>query len=79
MIGGGGVLNWSYLQKGLVDEVSIIMAPLADGTPDMQTLFMAKEPLSSVQAIGFTPIEVKIIEEGTIWLRFKVKNDEIDK
>ncbi|MGM7722857.1 dihydrofolate reductase family protein [Metabacillus sp. Hm71] len=29
MIGGGGLLNWSFLQNGFVDEVSIVMAPIA--------------------------------------------------
>ncbi len=33
MLGGGGVLNWSFLQAGLCDEVSIVVAPPPTATP----------------------------------------------
>jgi riboflavin biosynthesis pyrimidine reductase len=72
MIGGGGVLNWTYLQAGLVDEVSILMAPIADGSPDAPSLFTAKEPLSKVQPRSFSLIDVKPLEDSTVWLRYKV-------
>lgn len=72
MIGGGGTLNWAYLQNGFVDEVSIVMAPIADGNPEMQTLFMAKEPLSKIQPKTFSLIDVKLLEDSTVWLRYKV-------
>lgn len=77
MIGGGGVLNWSYLQSGLVDEVSIVMAPIADGSPDTQRLFLAKAPFSEVQPFSFSLIDVRPLEDSTVWLRYKVnhKND----
>ena len=34
MLGGGGVLNWSFLQAGMCDEISIVLAAAADGSPD---------------------------------------------
>ena len=43
MLGGGGVLNWSFLQAGMCDEVSLVVAPAADGNPNTQSLFLAKE------------------------------------
>lgn len=72
MIGGGGILNWSYIHSGLVDEVSIVMAPIADGAPDSQSLFIAKEPISKVQPVSFSLIDVKPLEDSTVWLRYKV-------
>lgn len=42
MLGGGGAINWSFLQQGLCDEVSVVIAPAADGSADTQTLFMAR-------------------------------------
>ena len=33
MLGGGGVLNWSFLQAGMCDELSLVVAPAADGNP----------------------------------------------
>ncbi|WP_349281887.1 RibD family protein [Polaromonas hydrogenivorans] len=75
MIGGGGVLNWSYLQSGLVDEVSILMAPIADASPDTPSLFIAKEPLSKAQPRSFSLIEVKPLKDSTVWLRYKVNKE----
>ena len=33
MVGGGGTINWSFIQHDLVDEVSMILAPVANGDP----------------------------------------------
>lgn len=74
MIGGGGTVNWSYIQSGLVDEVSIVMAPIADGS-DSQSLFIAKENFSEVKPVAFTLIEAKPLKESTVWLRYKVNYD----
>ena len=76
MIGGGGVLNWSYLQDGLVDELSLLMAPIADASPDAPSLFTAKEPLTQVQPRSFTLIDAKPLEGGTIWARYKVNGEQ---
>ena len=32
MLGGGGVLNWSFIQAGMCDEISVVIAPCADGS-----------------------------------------------
>lgn len=72
MIGGGGVLNWSFLQAGLVDEVSVVVGPFADGDPDNPSLFTAKEPLSAIEAKTFELIEAKPLEDSAVWLRYKI-------
>lgn len=72
MLGGGGVLNWSFLQAGLVDEVSQVIAAAADGSMETQTLFMAKEGISKDQPIRFTPIGVEIMPDHAVWIRWKV-------
>ncbi|WP_200137137.1 MULTISPECIES: dihydrofolate reductase family protein [unclassified Pseudomonas] len=76
MIGGGGVLNWSYLQDGLVDELSLLMAPVADGSPGAPSMFTAKAPLTQVQPRAFTLIEAKPLEGGTIWARYKINGGQ---
>lgn len=72
MIGGGGVLNWSFLQSGLVDEVSVLLAPIADGSSDAARLFSALQPLSEVRAQSFSLIEARPLKDSTVWLRYKV-------
>ena len=72
VLGGGAVLNWSFLQAGLVDEVSQVIAPAADGSIETQTLFMAKKGLSNDQPILFTPLSVEIMADDAVWIRWKV-------
>lgn len=72
MLGGGGVLNWSFIQAGCCDELSLVIAPAADGSRETQTLFMTKEGLTVDQAKGFRLQEVKVREGNTIWLRYKL-------
>lgn len=72
MLGGGGTLNWSFLQAGLVDEVSQVIAPAADGSIETQTLFMAQKGLSQDQPIRFKPLHVEIMPDGAVWIRWEV-------
>ena len=44
LICGGGTINWTFLQQGAVDELSLLLAPAADGNPDSVTVF-EKSPL----------------------------------
>jgi riboflavin biosynthesis pyrimidine reductase len=39
LICGGGTINWTFLQQGAVDELSLLIAPVADGNPDSVTVF----------------------------------------
>lgn len=72
MLGGGGVLNWSFIQAGFCDELSIVIAPAADGSRETQTLFMTKDNLTTDLAKGFKLLEVMPLEGSSVWLRYKV-------
>lgn len=72
MLGGGGTINWSFIQQGLVDELSVVIAPAADGNTSTQTLFMAKAGLSDDQPVVFKPQDVKLMPDGKVWLRYLV-------
>lgn len=74
MLGGGGVLNWSFLQAGMCDEISIVLAAAADGSPDTPPVFRAKEGLSQNRALGFVLKEAKVMDGGSVWLRYTVNN-----
>ena len=47
MVAGGGILNWSLLQEGFVDELSLVIAPVADGNTDSVSIFEQSEFMSS--------------------------------
>ena len=72
MLGGGGVLNWSFLQAGMCDEISIVLAAAADGSSDTPPLFRAKEGLSGSRALGFSLKEARVMDGGSVWLRYTV-------
>ena len=74
MLGGGGVLNWSFLQAGMCDEISIVLAAAADGSADTPPLFRAKEGLSPNNPIGFDLKDVKVMDGEAVWLRYAVNH-----
>lgn len=72
MLGGGGVLNWSFIQAGMCDEISVVIAPCADGSTTTQTLFQVKEALSTDDPVGFTLKSADVLDGGAVWLRYLV-------
>ncbi len=73
MLGGGGVLNWSLIQAGMCDEISIVIAAAADGSMDTPSLFSAKGNFAPAKAVGFLLENVEVKDGGSVWLRYKVK------
>lgn len=76
MLGGGGVLNWSFIQAGMCDEVSVVIAPCADGSTKTQTLFQAKDGLSMDTPVGFTLKSADVLDGSAVWLRYLVKTEK---
>lgn len=76
MLGGGGVLNWSFIQAGMCDEISLVIAPCADGSTETQTLFQVRDGLSTDKAVGFTLKSADVLEGDAVWLRYLVKKEE---
>lgn len=72
MLGGGAVLNWSFIQAGVCDELSIVIAPSADGSPITESMFMSKTGLSDNKPISFELIDVRKYEGSSVWLRYKI-------
>lgn len=74
MVSGGGFINWSFLQAGVVDELSLVIAPLADGENSTPTLFEQSGFLPKTAPVEFA---LKSVEKGlgdSVWLRYTVKN-----
>lgn len=68
---GGGHINAGFLDAGLLDEVSILIAPGIDGRGGMAAAFdglpVDREPYQ-LKLTGVTPYE-----DGAVWLRYAVK------
>jgi 2,5-diamino-6-(ribosylamino)-4(3H)-pyrimidinone 5'-phosphate reductase len=71
MLEGGGGINGSMLRAGLVDELSLLVAPVADGRVGTAALF-------DVDDEGFTPrrLALEAVErraDDLLWLRYRVE------
>jgi riboflavin biosynthesis pyrimidine reductase len=75
MLEGGGSLNDSFLADGLIDEISLLLLPIADGTPNTQTVFEASRRLSENHATRLHLKEVRQLEDDVLWLRYKISSE----
>lgn len=72
MLEGGGHINGSLLNAGLIDELSLLMLPVADGTPKTPTTFEVSEYLQKGPATQLQLIDMKKLEYDVIWLTYKI-------
>ena len=78
MLGGGGILNWSFIQAGLCDELSLVIAPVADGSSQTPALFETREGLTQDIPVGFELKNVETLSQGGLWLRYEVNKKITD-
>lgn len=69
LLEGGGGINGSLLSAGLVDEVSLIVAPVADGRVGIPALFDVGEH-ATPQRLQLKSVEP--LADGLVWLRYEV-------
>ncbi len=70
LLSGGGVVDWSFLQAGLIDEISLVVPPVIDGGVRLPSAF-DDSPL----AVCHTPValhltDVHRMEGDALWLRY---------
>lgn len=71
-IDGGGHVNGSFLKAGLIDEFSLVLAPVADGTIGALSLFEVEEGYGKRKATHFKLKSVKRIFDDFLWIRYQV-------
>ncbi len=69
LLEGGGGINGSMLRAGLVDELSLLVAPVADGTIGMPSLFDAGA--GSARRLRLESLERRA--DDVLWLRYRVE------
>ncbi|MBR1811394.1 MAG: RibD family protein [Clostridia bacterium] len=72
---GGGVIDWTLLQAGVVDELSLILVPAADGRRDTASVFDQSDYVRDNSPVAFSLIDVKELDGGALWLKYKPKNN----
>ncbi len=66
------VVNWSFIENGMCDEVNLVIAASADGSDKTPALFSAKEGFSKAKAVSFQLDHVEKMDGDSVWLRYKV-------
>ena len=71
LLEGGGGINGSMLRAGLIDELSILVVPVADGSTGTPTLFdVGASPASAAK---LTLMSAKKLKGSVVWLRYRVR------
>ena len=73
-VDGGGSTWGSFLKASLLDEISHVILPVADGSTGTSTIFDAEEGHSARRAKVLRLKSVKKLPNGCLWTRFLVKN-----
>ena len=72
VIAGGGYIDWAFADAGMIDELSLVLAPAADG--ERQVTVFERTDNSLNRAIAFTLKDVQKLEGNGVWLRYTVNN-----
>lgn len=72
VIAGGGYTDWAFADAGMIDELSIVLAPAADG--EQQVTVFERSDSSLNKSISFTLKHVKLLEGNGVWLVYTFNN-----
>ncbi len=71
LLEGGGKINGSFLTADLIDELSVVIAPIADGAIGTATLFDATATRGPSRHLRL--ISVERLQGDLVWLRYRVR------
>ncbi len=68
---GGGHINASFLEEGLLDEISVLVGPGIDGREGMGAVFDGRKMSNEVTPLKLK--DVKVFDCGALWLKYLTK------
>jgi 2,5-diamino-6-(ribosylamino)-4(3H)-pyrimidinone 5'-phosphate reductase len=71
LLEGGGKINGSFLRAGVIDELSVLIAPVADGGVGTPTLFDAGEGRGPAQHLKLVSVERR--RGDLLWVRYRMR------
>lgn len=71
MVTGGGAIDWSLLQAGVLDELSLVVSPVVSGERDRATSFDQSAFSPAGGPISMELAGVKSYPGGMVWLNYK--------
>jgi riboflavin biosynthesis pyrimidine reductase len=72
---GGGFINGSFLNEGLIDEVSLVLVPIADGASNSLTLFETSSHLQKTRPVNFSLKSIEQLDDGGLWIKYVTKHE----
>jgi 2,5-diamino-6-(ribosylamino)-4(3H)-pyrimidinone 5'-phosphate reductase len=72
-IDGGGVVWGSFLKASLIDEISHIVVPVADGSIGTPTVFDAEQGYTKRKAKALRLKSIKRLPGGVLWMVYLVR------
>jgi len=72
LVEGGGIVNGSFLQEGLIDEISLVVIPEAEYSEKSVSLFeTGKYQTDKAPAASFRLKEAKRLNDDGLWLTYQ--------
>ena len=75
LLEGGGETNGSFLRAGLVDELSMLLTPVADGRPGEPALFDVEGESPSRAVARLRLKSVKRAAADMLWIKYAVRRN----
>ena len=69
---GGGITNGAFLNAGLLDEISLVIAPVADGEVGVSSVFDINQKRKEAFSLKFK--SARRYRKDFMWLKFAVEN-----
>lgn len=73
LLSGGGVVDWAFLQSGLIDEISLVIPPVIDGGTGPASAFDDSAFAANHSPKPLFLIDVQRLDGDCIWLRYQTK------
>lgn len=74
IVAGGGVVNQSFLAAGLIDEISLVIAPACSGDGAAVATFEPSPFARSDEPAPLRLLACETTEGGAVWLRYAAAN-----
>jgi riboflavin biosynthesis pyrimidine reductase len=73
MLEGGGLINGSMLEAGLIDELSLLLLPIADAKADTATVFELPDQRGNKKFSSYLRLKkIQKLKHQVLWLKYKV-------
>ncbi|MBQ8094128.1 MAG: RibD family protein [Clostridia bacterium] len=70
LLSGGGIVDWAFLQAGLIDEISLVIPPVIDGGTGLASAFDDSPFSVGHNAAPLALKDVQRLNENCLWLRY---------